>query len=50
MMLRSVVVFPAPFLPIRETTSFSPISIDTSLRIWLALIKTLMLSTLEYHG
>src|SRR3990170_3639410 len=36
MMVRSVVVLPAPFRPTRQTTSRSRTSSDTRLRMWLA--------------
>jgi len=45
MILLSVVVFPAPFLPIKQIMLFSAISMDTSLKMWLVLIKTLIVST-----
>src|SRR5207245_10892192 len=40
MMVRSVVVFPAPLRPTRQTTSRARTSRVTRLRIWLAWMKT----------
>src|SRR6266487_3834828 len=40
MMVRSVVVFPAPLRPTRQTTSRARTSMETRLRIWLSWMKT----------
>jgi hypothetical protein len=40
MIVRSVVVLPAPLRPTRHTTSRSPTSSATDLKIWLASMKT----------
>src|SRR5436190_290801 len=47
MMVRRVVVLPAPFLPTRQTTSRGPTSSDTDLKMWLAWMKTSTASTVS---
>src|SRR5207245_10635443 len=50
MIVRRVVVFPAPFLPTRQTTSRGPTSSDTDLKIWLAWMNTSSASTVSTAG
>src|SRR5437773_4427803 len=50
MIVRRVVVFPAPFLPTRQTTSRGPTSGDTDLKIWLAWMNTSGASTVSTAG
>src|SRR5438034_9684346 len=50
MIVRRVVVFPAPFLPTRQTTSRGPTSSDTDLKIWLAWMNTSSASTASTAG
>src|SRR5262245_38199083 len=45
MIVRSVVVLPAPFRPIRHTTSRSPTSSETRRRMWLDWMNTSIPST-----
>src|SRR6266480_1696890 len=47
MMVRRVVVLPAPFLPTRQTTSRGPTSSDTARRMWLAWMNTSIASTVS---
>src|SRR5215510_15255641 len=50
MMVRSVVVLPAPLRPTRHTTSRSRTSSDTRRRMWLAWMNTSMRSTASMSG
>src|SRR5436309_464136 len=50
MIVRRVVVFPAPFLPTRQTTSRGPTSSDTDLKIWLAWMNTSSASPVSTAG
>src|SRR2546421_4484166 len=47
MIVRRVVVFPAPFRPTRQTTSRGPTSSDTDRKMWLAWMNTSTASTLS---
>src|SRR5262245_51487938 len=50
MIVRSVVVLPAPLRPTRQTTSRSPTSSVTPRKIWLASMKTSAPDTLSIRG
>src|SRR2546422_9454313 len=45
MIVRRVVVFPAPFRPTRQTTSRGPTPSDTDRKMWLAWMNTSTAST-----
>src|SRR5213593_1179854 len=50
MIVRRVVVFPAPFRPTRQTTSRGPTPSDTDRKMWLAWMNTSSASTVSTAG